>query len=159
MTARMGLADASQMPAQKCAIAARGVAFRTRCVCLSRAWCAEMLQGRRAAGVQERPGYAPDVVETLNRAHVACCPIMTSRDMAEDPHYRAREVHVEWEDEQVGFLSIHRWPFYPGSGSRGETGAGRGLGYTVNLPVEFGTPRGENRGRRGVALGGTQQFR
>src|SRR5437899_4335212 len=63
MTARMGLADASQMPAQKCAIAARGVAFRTRCLCLSRAWCAEMLQGRRAAGVQERPGYAPDVVE------------------------------------------------------------------------------------------------
>jgi len=42
------------------------------------------------------------VVEAFNRAQVACCPIMSSRDAAEDPHYRARDVHVEWEDEQVG---------------------------------------------------------
>jgi acetoin utilization deacetylase AcuC-like enzyme len=41
----------------------------------------------------------------------------------------------------VGFFSIHRWPFYPGTGDVGETGAGRGLGFTVNEPVEFGTPR------------------
>ena len=27
---------------------------------------------------------------------------MTSKDIAEDPHYRARGMHVEWEDEQVG---------------------------------------------------------
>ena len=33
---------------------------------------------------------------------MACCPILSSRDTAEDPHYRARNVHVEWEDEQVG---------------------------------------------------------
>lgn len=46
-----------------------------------------------------------------------------------------------WEDPQVGFFSIHRWPFYPGSGDRQETGTGRGLGTTFNLPVEFGTPR------------------
>ena len=28
-----------------------------------------------------------------------------------------------WEDPQVGFLSIHRWPFYPGTGDADETGA------------------------------------
>ena len=39
------------------------------------------------------------------------------------------------------FLSIHRWPFYPGTGDADETGGGRGLGTTLNLPVEFGTPR------------------
>ena len=27
---------------------------------------------------------------------------MNSKDMAEDPHYEARNVHVEWEDNQVG---------------------------------------------------------
>ena len=43
-----------------------------------------------------------EVVEAFNDAKVACCPIMTSRDMAEDPHYQARGVHMEWEDEQVG---------------------------------------------------------
>ncbi len=43
-----------------------------------------------------------EVVGVLNEAQVACCPIMTSQDMAEDPHYQARGVHTEWEDEQVG---------------------------------------------------------
>ena len=46
-----------------------------------------------------------------------------------------------YEDEQVGFYSIHRYPFYPGSGAADETGRGRGLGTTVNVPVEYGTPR------------------
>jgi len=27
---------------------------------------------------------------------------MTSKDMAEDPQYRAREMHIEWEDLQAG---------------------------------------------------------
>ena len=43
-----------------------------------------------------------EVVEQLNAGQVACCPIMNSKDMAEDPHYEARNVHVEWEDNQVG---------------------------------------------------------
>lgn len=46
-----------------------------------------------------------------------------------------------YEDEQIGFYSIHRYPFYPGTGAAEETGRGRGLGTTVNVPVEFGTPR------------------
>ena len=47
-----------------------------------------------------------------------------------------------WEDPRVGFLSIHRWPFYPGTGDDDETGGGPGLATTLNLPVEFGTSRG-----------------
>ena len=43
-----------------------------------------------------------EAVETMNTAQVACCPIMNSRDVAEDPHYKARGVHIEWEDGQVG---------------------------------------------------------
>ena len=46
-----------------------------------------------------------------------------------------------YEDGQVGFYSIHRSPFYPGSGDADETGRGKGLGTTVNVPVTFGTPR------------------
>jgi acetoin utilization deacetylase AcuC-like enzyme len=48
-----------------------------------------------------------------------------------------------YEDEQIGFYSIHRFPFYPGSGDADETGRGKGLGKTVNMPVAFGTPRKE----------------
>jgi acetoin utilization deacetylase AcuC-like enzyme len=40
----------------------------------------------------------------------------------------------------VGLLSIHRWPFYPGTGDADETGSGDGVETTVNIPVEFGTP-------------------
>lgn len=58
-----------------------------------------------------------------------------------DVHHGNGTQEVFWQDNQVGFLSIHRWPFYPGTGDRHETGAGRGLGTTRNLPVRFGTPR------------------
>ena len=36
---------------------------------------------------------------------------------------------------------IHRWPFYPGTGHRDETGTGPALGTKLNLPIQFGTPR------------------
>jgi acetoin utilization deacetylase AcuC-like enzyme len=48
-----------------------------------------------------------------------------------------------WADPRVGFLSIHRWPFYPGTGWKDETGTGDALGTTLNLPIDFGTPRSE----------------
>jgi acetoin utilization deacetylase AcuC-like enzyme len=48
-----------------------------------------------------------------------------------------------WEDPRVGFFSIHRWPFYPGTGRVDETGGGRGRGTIRNLPVPFGISRKE----------------
>jgi len=41
-----------------------------------------------------------------------------------------------WEDPTVGFVSIHRFPFYPGTGKADETGAGKGIGTKVNIPVD-----------------------
>ncbi len=43
-----------------------------------------------------------EVEEIMNASQVACCPIMSARDMAENPHYRARELHIEWDDVQLG---------------------------------------------------------
>ena len=60
-----------------------------------------------------------------------------------DVHHGNGTQGAFWRDERVGFVSIHRWPFYPGTGAADETGTGRGLGYTLNLPVTFGTPRKE----------------
>jgi acetoin utilization deacetylase AcuC-like enzyme len=60
-----------------------------------------------------------------------------------DVHHGNGTQEMFWEDGQVGFFSIHRWPFYPGTGAADETGSGRGLGATVNLPIEFGTSRRE----------------
>lgn len=58
-----------------------------------------------------------------------------------DVHHGNGTQDAFWEDEQVGFLSIHRWPFYPGTGREEETGGGKGLGTIVNLPTAFGTSR------------------
>lgn len=43
-----------------------------------------------------------EAIEQLNAAGVACSPILNSQTAAEDPHYRARGVHIEWDDEVVG---------------------------------------------------------
>jgi len=58
-----------------------------------------------------------------------------------DVHHGNGTQDMFWTDEQVGFFSIHRWPFYPGTGDSDETGSGKGLGYTRNLPIEYGTSR------------------
>jgi acetoin utilization deacetylase AcuC-like enzyme len=70
-----------------------------------------------------------------------------------DVHHGNGTQATFWEDPNVGFLSIHRWPFYPGTGGADETGSGAGLGTTVNLPISFGTPRADYRRQFADALG------
>lgn len=48
-------------------------------------------------------------------------------------------------DPRVAFFSIHRHPYYPGTGEADETGTGQGLGFTRNEPVRYGTTRKEYR--------------
>ena len=56
-----------------------------------------------------------------------------------DVHHGNGTQDIFWEDPQVAFFSIHRWPFYPGTGDEEETGRGAGLGKTLNVPIGFGT--------------------
>jgi acetoin utilization deacetylase AcuC-like enzyme len=58
-----------------------------------------------------------------------------------DVHHGNGTQAIFWDDPRVGYFSIHRWPFYPGSGTADETGGGPGLGTTRNLPVRFGISR------------------
>ena len=60
-----------------------------------------------------------------------------------DVHHGNGTQAIFWEDEQIGYFSIHRAPFYPGTGGADEIGAGVGRGMTHNVPVTFGTPRDE----------------
>jgi crotonobetainyl-CoA:carnitine CoA-transferase CaiB-like acyl-CoA transferase len=43
-----------------------------------------------------------EVVEIMNTAQIGCSAVMTTKDIAEDPHYQAREIHTEWDDLQLG---------------------------------------------------------
>lgn len=56
-----------------------------------------------------------------------------------DVHHGNGTQEAFWEDGTVAYLSVHRYPFYPGTGGRDETGAGRGLGLTANVPLPAGT--------------------
>lgn len=57
-----------------------------------------------------------------------------------DVHHGNGTQDVFYEDPRVLFLSMHRYPFYPGTGSVSETGHGPGLGYTLNVPLAAHTP-------------------
>ena len=75
-----------------------------------------------------------------------------------DEHQLSRILIVDWDvhhgngtqdifyaEPRVQFFSIHRYGygFYPGTGAADETGTGRALGFTKNVPLLFGTPRPE----------------
>jgi acetoin utilization deacetylase AcuC-like enzyme len=58
-----------------------------------------------------------------------------------DVHHGNGTQAIFYESSKVAFLSIHRYPFYPGTGARSETGSGAGLGSTLNIPLPYNTPR------------------
>jgi crotonobetainyl-CoA:carnitine CoA-transferase CaiB-like acyl-CoA transferase len=45
---------------------------------------------------------ADQVLRELDAIGVPCSKIMSSAECAEHPHYRARAMHIQWEDGQVG---------------------------------------------------------
>ncbi len=60
-----------------------------------------------------------------------------------DVHHGNGTQDAFYNDPSVFFLSLHRFPFYPGTGLASETGEGRGLGTTLNLPLRYGISPGE----------------
>jgi acetoin utilization deacetylase AcuC-like enzyme len=55
-----------------------------------------------------------------------------------DVHHGNGTQHIFYDDPRALYFSTHRYPFYPGTGSFKETGAGAGKGYTVNVPLPGG---------------------
>lgn len=60
-----------------------------------------------------------------------------------DVHHGNGTQGIFYDDPSVYFFSMHQYPWYPGTGSRGETGHGRGLGSTMNVPVKANTNSAE----------------
>ena len=56
-----------------------------------------------------------------------------------DVHHGNGTQHLFYRSPAVYYVSIHQYPFYPGTGAAGERGAGAGLGYTLNLPLPAGS--------------------
>jgi acetoin utilization deacetylase AcuC-like enzyme len=56
-----------------------------------------------------------------------------------DAHHGNGTQDIFYDRSDVCYVSMHQFPFYPGTGSVSEIGEGLGLGATINLPFPAGT--------------------
>ena len=56
-----------------------------------------------------------------------------------DVHHGNGTQHAFEADPSVLFISLHQYPYYPGTGAWSETGVGKGVGATVNCPMSAGS--------------------
>jgi acetoin utilization deacetylase AcuC-like enzyme len=56
-----------------------------------------------------------------------------------DVHHGNGTQHLFEERDDIFYASMHRYPFYPGTGAAEEIGAGEGRGFTKNIPFPGGT--------------------
>jgi acetoin utilization deacetylase AcuC-like enzyme len=62
-----------------------------------------------------------------------------------DVHHGNGTQGLFYDDPTVFFFSTHQYPWYPGTGAKGENGVGRGLGSTLNVPLRALTPASEQK--------------
>ncbi|MCA9595379.1 MAG: histone deacetylase [Myxococcales bacterium] len=55
-----------------------------------------------------------------------------------DVHHGNGTQEMFYADPNVLFVSLHQFPFYPGTGTADEVGEGEGRGFTVNVPLSAG---------------------
>ncbi len=55
-----------------------------------------------------------------------------------DVHHGNGTQEMFWRSPDVLYLSLHQFPFYPGTGAVEEAGEGDGRGFTVNVPLTAG---------------------
>lgn len=55
-----------------------------------------------------------------------------------DAHHGNGTQTAFYDDDRVLFVSMHRFPGYPGTGNLSEIGSGPGTGFTVNVPLPGG---------------------
>lgn len=70
-----------------------------------------------------------------------------------DVHHGNGTQGIFYTDPTVFFFSMHQYPWYPGTGARGETGHGKGLGTTLNVPVKAFTKAKDQLSAFDAAIG------
>ncbi|TKJ35043.1 MAG: hypothetical protein CEE38_16435 [Planctomycetes bacterium B3_Pla] len=56
-----------------------------------------------------------------------------------DVHHGNGTQATFYDDPTVLYFSVHQYPFYPGTGSEAEKGAGKGLNSCINVPLQAGS--------------------
>ncbi len=60
-----------------------------------------------------------------------------------DVHHGNGTQEIFYKDPSVLYISLHQYPWYPGTGAMDETGTGAGEGFTLNCPMPAGSGEGE----------------
>jgi len=85
----------------------------------------------------------------LNNVAVAARYVQARHKLAKvlivdfDVHHGNGTQATFYDDPTVFYFSVHRSPFYPGTGSADQQGAGKGLGTTLNVPLPAGAGDGD----------------
>jgi len=56
-----------------------------------------------------------------------------------DVHHGNGTQEAFYDDDSVFYFSVHRYPYYPGTGAAYERGEGKGEGFTLNVPLAAGS--------------------
>ncbi len=105
--------------------------------------------GRRAIAFVRPPGHHAEQTRAMgfclyNNIAVAAAHAR-SRGLARvaivdyDVHHGNGTQWAFYDDPNVLFVSLHQYPFYPGTGAAEDVGSASGTGFTVNIPLEAGS--------------------
>jgi acetoin utilization deacetylase AcuC-like enzyme len=56
-----------------------------------------------------------------------------------DVHHGNGTQEIFWDDPTVQYLSVHQWPYYPGTGAPADVGGPNAMGATVNVGLPAGS--------------------
>jgi acetoin utilization deacetylase AcuC-like enzyme len=110
---------------------------------------AKTLEGERTFVVARPPGHHAERVAAMGFCffNTIACAAEWLREQPGiervfvfdfDVHHGNGTQHIFEERDDVFYASIHRFPFYPGTGDEDEIGVGRGRGFTKNIPLDGG---------------------
>jgi acetoin utilization deacetylase AcuC-like enzyme len=112
---------------------------------------ADMLQsGNRAFVIARPPGHHAERAEAMGFCffNTIACVADWLREQTGiervfifdfDVHHGNGTQHLFEKRDDVFYASMHRYPFYPGTGAANEIGAGAGRGFTKNIPFPGGS--------------------
>jgi acetoin utilization deacetylase AcuC-like enzyme len=105
---------------------------------------------RRAFAAVRPPGHHAERDHAIGFCFVNHVAVAAQRALARhglervaivdvDVHHGNGTQHLFEERADVLYVSLHQYPFYPGTGAADERGHGAGAGFTLNVPLPAGT--------------------